>query len=283
MRYYLVIFKSFLILSLILGLISCDNGRNTKKICKKNPELCSDLHRDSWCRFERGHLIRNRLALKNTQSPTERQLYDQLIYLEAYSDCIELAAGVQHIIHTERTNDRQRAFVFSTQTLAQLIENTKDSPSPLLSYYHWSRSNDQDALIRLLAAEKLNLIDDPELIGYLAGHHLKRQPKKAQAAYIKAISLSDEDNFQYDWLLGLAEAYKVQGDYERSYLSAKAGVILGENQVIPEKMKELLKGDARVLQYLDGKAKELADTIEDEDFADSVISRYLVKPVSTKE
>ncbi len=283
MRHFLVIFKTFLILGLILTLFSCDNNRNTKGICKKNPEICADLHGDSWCRFERGHLIRHRLELKNTETPSDKQVYDQLIFLEDYSNCIELAAGVEHIINTDRTFDRQRAFVISTQNLAQLQEHTKDNPSPLLSYYHWSRSNDQDALLRLLAAEKLDLLTDPEVIGYLAGYYLTRDIKKSQAMYIKAIAFSNEDNFKYDWLLGLSEAYERQKDFERSYLAAKAGVILGKNHVMPEKMRELLGNNQKVIDYLDERADELADEIDDEDFADSKIRLYLAKPVTQKD
>ena len=53
-------------------------------------------------------LIQNRYELKH-QNPTGKQLYLQLTYLEDYSRCIELASGVQHIIHTNRTADRAKS------------------------------------------------------------------------------------------------------------------------------------------------------------------------------
>ena len=104
-----VLITSFTVIGALFGLFGCDNDRNSDLICKNNPELCSDLHKDSWCRFEKGDLIRHRYALKQSSSPTGKQLYQQLVYLENYSKCIELAAGVQHKLNTDRTRDRERA------------------------------------------------------------------------------------------------------------------------------------------------------------------------------
>ncbi|WP_425314079.1 DUF2989 domain-containing protein [Shewanella dokdonensis] len=58
-----VIITSFSCITLLSG---CERLTATAKICKNNPEICADLHKDGWCRAQRTALVSDRLEIKNT-------------------------------------------------------------------------------------------------------------------------------------------------------------------------------------------------------------------------
>jgi len=114
----------------------------------------------------------------DNKNPTGKQLYQQLTYLEDYSRCIELASGVQHIIHTSRTADRARAFRLSTQNLSRLQDETRERQDPFMSYYQWTRFGDTDALNRLLAQENAGEVTEPFLLAQIATYYSNHPDEK---------------------------------------------------------------------------------------------------------
>lgn len=274
-RSFFVMFTSFIAFSSGFVLFGCDNDRNTDAICKNNPELCEDLHRDSWCRYEKGDLIRQRFILKSTPEPSGKQIYDQLRFLEVYSKCIELAAGVQHKVNVSRTNDRMRAFGISVQNLEELQESTKGATEPHLAYYHWSRFNDAKALDVLLKAEADGQVDDPELLSKLAIYYLKTDAARARTLYLDVLAHTDAAHSDPDWLLGLATASRNLHDLESSYLYSRANVFLTGQAVNEAQMHALVKGDKQLISMLDEQAQALADAIKSGSFAGSSIEKTL--------
>jgi len=270
-------FTSFISFIAISGLFGCDNGVNTGTICKNNPELCSDLHKDSWCRFEKADLINKRYKLKHTPSPTGEQLYRHLLNLEKYSKCIELAAGVQHILHPERTNDRIRAFGLSAQSLAQLQATTKDSTDLYLAYYHWTRFNDEKKQAIVLNAEKNQQLYDIELLATVASYYQKFDAKKAKRVYLHVFDLSNEDNFNPDWLLGLANTYQKTDDLELTYLLSRANVLMTDNKASEQKMLSLINNDEAVKTVLDDQAEDLVNEINSGHFKVSSLRFVLMR------
>ncbi|WP_338057173.1 DUF2989 domain-containing protein [Shewanella piezotolerans] len=270
-----VMFTSLLGITAFFGLFGCEPTSNTQKICNKNPELCSDLHKDSWCRFEKGDLIRNRYQLKMTEAPKGEQIFDQLLYLEDYNKCIELAAGVQHILHPERTNDRARAFGLSSQTLAQLQETTKNSQDPHLAYYHWSRFNDIEAGKVLFDAEKNGLIKDIRLKAQLAAHYLKIDPNKSKQLYAATLSGADKDSFDPDWLLALATIYRNENRPEMHYLLSRTNIIMTDANFVEEQMLAMLQGNKILQEKLDKEAENLANVLESGMYAQSKLKIVL--------
>lgn len=276
----LVMITSFFGIPLFFGLFGCERPTNTQIICKKNPELCADLHKDSWCRFERGDLIRNRFKLKNIQEPSGKQIYDQLVYLENYNKCVELAAGVQHILHPERTNDRARAFGLSSQSLAQLQETTKGSIDPHLAYYHWSRFNDPDAEAVLFTAERENKITDIELKAQLASYFVKVNPSKSKHLYAQVLQESSTDEFQTDWLLALATLYRIENKAEIEYWLSRTNIELTKANYSKEQMLALIKGDKGLQQRLDRDAEKLADQLKSGKYQQSKLKILLDKELN---
>ncbi|MGI2170907.1 DUF2989 domain-containing protein [Shewanella sp. MF05960] len=270
-----VLITSFTIIGAFFGLFGCDNDRNSNLICKNNPELCSDLHKDSWCRFEKADLIRHRYLLKQHSSPTGKELYQQLIYLETYSKCIELAAGVQHKLNTDRTRDRERAFAVSTQTLAELQESTQHNNDLYLAYYRWIRFNEQAGLEIVEQAYQQGQLDDPEIIGQLASHYVRFAPNDAKALYLQLLGTTDASLINPDWFLALASIYKQQQDHDKEYLLTRAYLLISQSQADETQLLAIIKGDKPLAQTLDNQAKDLVAAVLNEQFANSVSERLL--------
>lgn len=275
MRQNLVIITSFMLGMTFFGLFGCDNGRNITTICKNNPEICADLHKDSWCMPEKTKLIQNRLDLKDTPNPTGKQLYQQLTYLEDYSRCIELASGVQHIIHTNRTADRARAFRLSTQNLSLLQEQTRERQDPFMSYYQWTRFNDTAALNRLLALENAGEITDPFLLAQVATYYSNRNAIKAQQLYLRVFAEIHYDDFDANWLLGLASTYRQTQELEKTYMLTKANLLLTQQKYSEDKMLALIGGNKSLAAELDSYAENLIDSLKSGIYPTSTVRSWL--------
>ncbi|MCL1046880.1 DUF2989 domain-containing protein [Shewanella sp. 1_MG-2023] len=267
----LVIITSFSIFAALFGLFGCDVGRNSGSICKNNPELCADLHRDSWCLVEKGDLIRSRYQLKITTEPTGKQLYDQLIKLESYSKCIELAAGVIHIQNTDRTLDRERAYAVSTQNLIQLREYTKDNPDNYLVYYRWTTFNDIPSRDTLIKAEKNGEITEPFILAQLASHYIKTDMNRAKMLYLHLLSHVKPKTIDPDWLLALATIYRWEQNVDNEYLLTKANTLMSDNIASQEKLLALIANDSNRAQQLDLEAIELVRLLKTAQFDTSEI------------
>ncbi|QYK03082.1 DUF2989 domain-containing protein [Shewanella psychrotolerans] len=275
MRANFVIITPLLSLFAIFGLFGCDNAVNTDTICKNNPELCDDLHRDSWCRYEKSDLIQKRYALKNSPSPSGKQIYQHLINLEKYSKCIELAAGVQHILHPERTNDRVRAFGISAQNLAELRDSTKNSKDLYLSFYHWVRFGDQQAQARVIKMERAGEVKDPLILAHLAAYYQKSDLNKAKSLYLTLLDIASREEFDPNWLLGLASIYHQENNLEKTYLFSKANVLMTSNTASAQKMSALVKDDPKLEAFLTEQAETLVNHLNDGDYASSEIRQQL--------
>ncbi|NKF51477.1 DUF2989 domain-containing protein [Shewanella sp. WXL01] len=276
MRRNFVIITSIGLSGLFFGLFGCENDRNSDQICKNNPQLCADLHRDSWCRYEKGDLIRHRYQLMNSPTPSGKQLFDLLIHLEDYSNCIELAAGVEHILHPERTQDRKRAFAVSTQTLAELREYTKDNPDLHLAYYRWLRFNDFPSLQIVLDQFEQGLVNDNQIKASLASHFVRIDQAKSKALYLELLSVDDPDGFNTDWLLGLASVYQRLQDFENAYLFTKANILMTDNKADERQLLGFINGNKQLANQLDTQAQALVDSIESGNFATSEIGQKLI-------
>ncbi|KPN76552.1 hypothetical protein AEA42_13065 [Shewanella sp. Sh95] len=275
MRQNLVIITSF---TLAISLFGCDNGRKIETICKNNPEICADLHKDGWCLAEKTKLIQSRYDLKDNKNPTGKQLYQQLTYLEDYSRCIELASGVQHIIHTSRTADRARAFRLSTQNLSQLQDETRERQDPFMSYYQWTRFGDTDALNRLLAQENAGEVTEPFLLAQIATYYSNRNAIKAQQLYLTVFAEIQYADFDPNWLLGLAAAYRQTQALEKTYMLTKANLLLTQQKYSEDKMLALIGGNKTLATRLDEYAQNLINALEDGLYSTSPVALWLAPP-----
>ena len=258
----LVIITSFSIYAALLGLFGCDVGRNSAGICKNNPELCADLHKDSWCLVEKGDLIRSRYELKVTPEPTGEQLYHQLIKLESYSKCIELAAGVKHLVNTHRTEDRERAYAVSTQNLAELREHTKDNPDLYLSFYRWTTFNDINSRDAVIKAERDGKITEVFMLAQVATYYLKTDLTRSKSLHLYLLSHVSSEKFDSDWLLGLATIYRREQNIENEYLLTKANVMMSDNFATEDKLLALINHNKKLASTLNLEAEKLVKLLK---------------------
>ncbi|WOT06826.1 DUF2989 domain-containing protein [Shewanella youngdeokensis] len=283
MNIKIVMITSFTIITALLGLFGCKPSSNTKEICNNNPEICADLHEDSWCIFEKDDLIRSREQITHSIKPSGKQLFELLLQLEGYNKCIELAAGVKHIIHTERSNDRARAYGLSSQSLTQLQENTKNSLDPHLAYYHWSRFNDHQSAMVLFAAERNGQVDDVRIKAQIAIHFLKSNSLKSKRLFAEAFAESNTTTFDPDWLLALAKLYAYEDRPEMNYLLSKTNIIMTQAKFAENQMLALLKGDKAQQQKLDKKAKVLADELRSGKYLESQLRIVLEQDLKQRK
>ncbi|UJF20776.1 DUF2989 domain-containing protein [Shewanella sp. OMA3-2] len=275
MKQNLVIITSFSIFMGFLGLLGCENDRNSDVICKNNSEICADLHQDSWCRFEKTNLIRHRLQLKQTETPSGQQLYQQLLHLENYSNCVELAAGVQHILNPQRTQDRVRAYAVSTQTLSELRDYTNDNPDIYLAYYRWIRFNDKPSQDIVIKHYQDGTIDDPEILSQLAAYYVRVSPPDAKRIYRYLFTSVNAEQFNPDWLLGLASIFQQQQNFEYVYLFTKANSLMTDNQVDQKQLNGLINSNTELATVLDTQAQVLISDIQSPNFANSISAQLL--------
>lgn len=232
---------------------------------------------------EKTKLIQNRLDLKDTPNPTGKQLYQQLTYLEDYSRCIELASGVQHIIHTNRTADRARAFRLSTQNLSLLQEQTRERQDPFMSYYQWTRFNDTAALNRLLELENTGEVTDPFLLAQVATYYSNRNAIKAQQLYLKVFAEIHYDDFDANWLLGLASTYRQTQELEKTYMLTKANLLLTQQKYSEDKMLALIGGNKSLAAELDSYAENLIDSLKSGKYPTSTVRSWLEPQVQSTD
>ncbi|MGL4613177.1 MAG: DUF2989 domain-containing protein, partial [Shewanella sp.] len=251
MKQNFVKITSFTLVFCFLGIFGCNNDRNISVICKNNPEICADLHQDSWCLAEKTQLIKQRYQLKDSQSPNGKQLYLQLTSLENYSRCMELAAEVRHVINLSRTEERAQAFRSSTEKLTLLQEQIRTQQDPFMSYYQWTRFGDRTALTRLLAQEKAGEVSEPFLLAHIATYYSNHDAIKAQLLYLKVFDRIQYDDFDPNWLLGLAATYQQQQQFAQNYMLTKANLMLTQQKYSADKMLALLGGDKQRAAQLD--------------------------------
>ncbi|MGI2258321.1 DUF2989 domain-containing protein [Shewanella sp. GXUN23E] len=270
----IVIFTPFL---LICSLSACDWGQNGTKLCKNNPELCADLHEDAWCWQEKSQLIDARYASTQTPLPEGKTLYLELLALESYNRCIEVASGVQHVINTERTHERAKAFSDSANTLSQLQQKTRNSDALFIAYYHWARFGDAVARDKVLTAASDGRLNDALLLGAVGAYYEKFDPERSRDFYFRAMSRASDADLDPNWLLGIARTASAQRQYRKAYLFTRANVILADHKVKEDQMLLILHGDTDDIEQLDTLAQALADTLADGEYATSLLRAQVEK------
>ncbi|MDC8830874.1 DUF2989 domain-containing protein [Alteromonas gilva] len=177
-----------LLASGILLLAGCSDffAPSIKQICEDNPQFCSDLNTDGWCRTEKSEIVRHRYDYQDDDS--DRPKYDLLVNYENYQQCINKAAQIQHVKYRDKEFARKQASVSVAQTLKELQWQTKHSPDPYISYYQWSRFGYEDAKQRFVDAAERDVFAEPKYYVDLASIQIADNPKAARNALFKALS-----------------------------------------------------------------------------------------------
>ncbi|MBV7316340.1 DUF2989 domain-containing protein [Shewanella sp. NIFS-20-20] len=272
MKPYFVMFTPILTL---VCLSACDRPEGLAKLCKNNPQICHDLHQDSWCKLERRVLIDQRLALIEQVSVAGEQQFQLLLALEGYNRCLEIFANVEHIMTPERTQERTKAFVDSSQTLAELQSTTRDNSDPYLSYYHWLRFGDKAAFDRLEQQYQQRGLPNAILVAALGAYYEKFDPARATTLYLAALAQSEPQDFNPSWLLGLANSNQRLNNREANYLFIRTHTYFSELDVNESQLLAILGDNPIDIKRLNMKAAQLATLLNDGDYPASTLRREL--------
>ncbi|MBY5991665.1 DUF2989 domain-containing protein [Ferrimonas balearica] len=206
-----------------LLLAGCQPQLTVGEICRQDPQMCQDLNRDGWCRQSRAEVIRARHQEANSDDPLF--LYDQLVALEEYVDCM---GHVSRIVNTSpakpREQERNRYYLAGLASLEALQQATQGHSSPALSLYHWTRFNDGPALERFLEAEAQGQLAATRLKRLAGIYFSAEQPQKAREYLLEVIE-ADPAGARLDEQLLLELGFTLErlGQREAAYLFSYLG------------------------------------------------------------
>ncbi len=251
---------------LSLSLSACDDyfAPTVTEICTENPQLCDDLNSDNWCRSERAEIITHRF--RHQPQLTAEQQYNLMIFFEDYKACISKAANIEHIKYREKESDRVKGVITAQRELKRLARATRNDPHPLLSYYHWSRNGDEDALQRFLAAKREGKLNTPELLIALASIEVKHDLDLTRQTLYRALSLyKDDDGIDTEIFPTLVTISLEQEKYAQAYIWS----------IVAEEYDADIEGNDKIswakrfhldTNRLEDVANDVIDAIEDGEF-----------------
>ncbi|MCW8092079.1 DUF2989 domain-containing protein [Alteromonas sp. ASW11-130] len=234
------------------------------EICSTHPNLCSDLNSDSWCRSEKAEIVNHRY--RHREPLTAKQQYRLLILFEDYRACITKAAGIEHIKYREKESDRMKGVITAKRELKRLARATKNDPNPYLSYYHWSRFSDDNALQRFMNANRTGKLNTPDLLVALATIEVKHDLNQTRKTLYRALSLyENDDGIDTEVFPTLVTISLEQEKYARAYVWS----------IVAEEYDALIEGNDRTAwakrfnldtDKLEDVADEVIDALEDGSF-----------------
>lgn len=235
-------------------------------ICEEHPAMCSDLNPDAWCRAEKADLIRHRFAHQNGMT-TGRQKYERLLHLEHYQACIVKAAQIRHIKYRDKEAGRMQGVLTAQDRLKKLKWRTRNDDDPYLSYYHWSRFNDEAALQRFLALAKAGALNhDPALLIALATVQAKQSTQQTRQTLYKALSLySSDDDINKEVFVTLTTLAIDEQQYGQAYLWARVAHHY-DGRINISQYKAMATRHAIAAGQLEDKADAIIDALGDGEF-----------------
>ena len=242
------------------------------EICETNSEMCLDLSLDARCRHERADIIRLRY---NHQTDTSDAFkYPLLLAFEDYLVCVEEAQHIEHIKRKGKEATRLKGVITAQRELTRLARETKRSLDPYLSYYHWSRHNDNEAFHRFERYAASNKVNDPELLISLASAQIKTDPERTINTLYKALSLyKDADDIDSAVYLSLVSLGTDKENYRMAYVWLGVSEYLDEN--IPSARRESLgKKFNLTVDILDSVVSDIVSALDNSQFDASALKLH---------
>ncbi|USD39240.1 MULTISPECIES: DUF2989 domain-containing protein [Ferrimonas] len=254
--------RAIALVALLLPLSACDTRLTLQQVCEAQPQMCQDVPLTGWCIKERSQVIWTRYE----DDPSDRRtIYNELISLENYVGCMEKATMIENrIVAKERETARIESYIASQKALKKLQQSTVSDPSPYLSFYHWTRLNDHQALARFLDSERKGELNSIQLKQFAASYYSRINPEKA-VAYLLDI-LPTLPHPAVDTYLELSNEYLTLDQPASAYLFAKMTAQFKPELVNAQRLR-LLQASSKVDKAtLDAKAATLLDKLEQGSF-----------------
>lgn len=187
------------------------------EICEAHSAMCSDLNLDARCRFQRAEIIR--LRYYNQDNQDDAYKYPLLLEFEEYLTCIEEAQHIEHIKRKGKEATRLKGVITAQREIQRLSRETKQSSDPYLTYYHWTRFNDEAAFKRFEQYAQSNKVKDPELLVSLASVQIKTDQQRTVETLYRALSLyTDSDDIDIGVYHSLASIGLDTDNYRMAYV-----------------------------------------------------------------
>lgn len=188
-----------------------------REICETNSELCLDLSLDARCRFQRADIIR--LRYYNKDSKDDAYKYPLLLHFEDYLVCVEEVQHIEHVKRKGKEATRLKGVITARNEIKRLSRETKTSLDPYLSYYHWTRYNDEQAFHRLERYVASDRVTDPELVVSIASAQIKSDQVRAMSTLYRALGLyTDSDDIDVGIFHSLATIGMDSENYRLAYV-----------------------------------------------------------------
>lgn len=256
-----------LVLTTTLCISACDTlfPPTVNEICAENPELCEDLNPDAWCRAEKAEIIKHRF--NNLTSTNDNHKYALMLMFEDYQKCIVKASGIQHIKYREKEAGRMKGVLTAERELARLSRETRHSPDPYLSFYHWSRHGDEVALARFMDYHTKNQLNTPELQLALATIQVKYNLDDTRDTLHRALSMyQDGDAVDTELFKSMITIHLDREKYNMAYVWALVADNYIKDSHYIENTKSLLADEELPFDVLEDVADEIISSINHGNF-----------------
>lgn len=259
--------KSLLVsLAALLGLSACGERLPTvREMCANEPSLCADLNQDNWCRAERRQLIISRYLQQH--QPSSEQQYYLLKDLQSYSQCIEIASGIEHRKLKSKQSHRIEVYLNSLKSIKQLADETQHSEAPLLLYWHWANRNDSDALQQLLAMQESPAMQTHELQFALATYYAKEDQQQVLTHLYNALHLyQPEQRFNVEIPESLVTYYLSQEDIKNAYIWARVALAFDSTLINEQQMRSIVNATEEQYEAWQDQAEQIVEQLRDGEF-----------------
>lgn len=244
--------RALLLVALALPLTGCDSQMTLQEVCNTHPEYCEDVPLTGWCVKERSEVIWKRYE-HNDKDPNS--IYNELLSLENFVNCIEKAVKIENREQAkERESARVESYIAAQTSLTNIQEKTQNDASPYLSFYHWTRFHNRQALNRFLDAESQGKLDSATLKGFAASYYSQSDPKRATGYLLE--TLPELPQPAVDAFLDLSKLFMDQRNNEQAYIFAKMAAISNPEMVNPQRLKMLSLSSGQKQSLLDEQAQQ---------------------------
>ena len=241
------------------------SSKTVAQMCQENPEFCSDLNPDSWCRAEKADIIKHRYEHQDGLS--HRDQYQLLVFFEGYKDCIEKAAQIRHIKLREKETGRMKGVLTAQRELKRIANETRNIDNPYLNYYHWSRFGSDSALRRFLNDDQAGRLTSAELNVGLASYFAKLDNGKAINSLYRALSLyNEEQSVDPEIFISLYTLHTEREEVERAITWGLIGSEYESNHVDTIQLEAVAESHGLDIDALKDRARDLHRKIENRDF-----------------
>ncbi|NDV90613.1 DUF2989 domain-containing protein [Alteromonas sp. 345S023] len=251
----------------VLWLSGCSDwfAPTAGEICESHPAMCVDLNLDGRCRRDRADIIHLRYTHREDEGDAYK--YPLMLALEKYAVCVEEAQHIEHVKRKGKEASRLKGVITARRELQRLARETKDSLDPYLTYYHWTRFNDQDAFHRFERYAASHKVSAPDLLVSLASFQIKSDENKTIQTLYRALSLyKNSDNIDNAIFHSLYQLGLTKENFRFAYVWLTVATYFDDN-VDTQLASQLANKHKLPVAILNDVAEQIADALDEGEFS----------------